>query len=102
MASMAEASKMLMFFKSLQRKKGVTDTGNVLQQKWDMRDVMADIPPEDIKKLMRFYMDVDEEKSIQRFFMKYHEYYETMQDTIRERRRSRAAIKQTMERISGE
>lgn len=102
MASMAEASKMLMFFKSLQKKKGITDSGNVLQQKWDMRDVMLDIPSKDIKKLIKFYIDIDEEKTIQRFFTKYHEYYETMQETILERRRSRAAVKKTMERISGE
>lgn len=99
MATMAEASKMLMFFKSLQSKKGVKDGGNVLQQKWDIRDVMAEIPQEDMKKLIRFYLDVDEEKTIQRFFMKYHEYYDVMKETIAERRRSRAAIKRTMESI---
>lgn len=102
MATMTEAMQMVMFFKSLQEKRGLYDRGNILQQKWDMRDVMSEVPLNDLKKLIRFFLDVDEEKTLQRFFMKYDEYYSTMKETIAERKRSRAAIKKTMEKISGE
>ena len=102
MVTMAEAMQMVMFFKSKQEEKGLYDRGNILQQKWDMRDVMSEVPPKDMKKLIRFFLDVDEDKTLQRFFMKYDEYYNIMQETIAERRRSRAAVKKTMEKISGE
>lgn len=102
MATMAEAMQMVMFFKSKQEEKGLVDRGNILQQKWDMRDVMSEVPPKDMKKLIRFFLDVDEDKTLQKFFMKYDEYYNVMQETIAERRRSRAAVKKTMEKISGE
>lgn len=99
MATLAEASKMLALFKQHQKQKGVVERGNVLQQKWNMRDIMMEIEPPELKKLIRFYMDIDEEKTIDRFFQKYDSYYETMLDTIAERRRSRAAVKRTMESI---
>lgn len=99
MATLADASKMLTLFKKYQKEKGVVERGNVLQQKWNMRDIMMDISVPEVKKLIRFYMDVDEEKTIDRFFQKYDEYYTVMLDTIAERRRSRAAVKRTMESI---
>ena len=99
MATLADASKMLTLFKKHQKEKGVVERGNVLQQKWNMRDIMMDISVPEVKKLIRFYMDVDEEKTIDRFFQKYDEYYTVMLDTIAERRRSRAAVKRTMESI---
>lgn len=99
MATLADASKMLALFKKYQKEKGVTERGNVLQQKWNMRDIMMDISAPEVKKLIRFYMDIDEEKTIDRFFQKYDEYYTTMIDTIAERRRSRAAVRRTMESI---
>lgn len=99
MATLADASKMLTLFKKYQKEKGVTERGNVLQQKWNMRDILMDIPEPELKKLIRFYMDIDEEKSIDRFFQKYDDYYTTMLDTIAERRRSRAAVRRTMESI---
>jgi len=102
MATMAQAMEMVMFFKSCQEGKGLYDRGNILQQKWDMRDVMLTVPQEDMKKLIRFFIDVDEEKTLQRFFHKYDEYYDVMKETIAERKRSRAAVRKTMEKISGE
>lgn len=100
MATLADAAKMLTLFKKYQNKKNVSERGNVIQQKWNMRDIMMDVPAADLKKLIRFYIDVDEEKTIDRFFQKYDEYYQIMIETIAERRRSRAAIKRTMESIS--
>lgn len=88
-----------MFFKSLQKQRNIHDSGNVLQQKWDMKDIMSEVPTEDLKKLIRFFIDVDEEKTISRFFQKYDSYYDTMKETIAERKRSRAAIKRTLESI---
>lgn len=100
MVSLADASKTLQFFKQKQKEKKIRDKGNVLQQKWDMRDVMMDVPSKDMQKLIRFYLDVDEEKTVDRFFKKYDEYYETMQETIAERKRSRAAVKRTLESLN--
>lgn len=99
MATLADASKMLTLFKKYQKAKGVSERGNVLQQKWNMRDIMMDIPSQEVEKLIRFYVDVDEEKTIDRFFQKYDQYYDVMLDTIAERRRSRNAVKKTMESI---
>ena len=100
MATMAQAMKALQSFKAKQREKGIVDKGNILQQKWDMRDVMDEVPSEHFVKLMRFFLDVDEEKTLDKFFKTYDQYYETMLETIAERKRSRAAVKKTMERLN--
>ena len=59
MVTMAEAMQMVMFFKSKQEEKGLYDRGNILQQKWDMRDVMSEVPPKDMKKLIRFFLQLE-------------------------------------------
>lgn len=100
MATIAEAYKALQAFKAKQKQYGIVDKGNVLQQKWDMRDIMNDVPKEHFVKLMRFFLQIDEEKTIDKFVKTYDQYYDTMLETIAERKRSRAAVRKTMERLN--
>lgn len=102
MATMNDASDMVVFFKIQQKKHGFTEPefGNIIQQRFNMRDIMNDIPEKDMEKLVIFYIRYDDDKSLSNFFRRYNEYYQSFVEVRRDRRRRKALLKKTMERVS--
>lgn len=88
----------LNFFRSLQKKAGVVEGGNIIQHKWNMREVMDHIDnKKHVKQLIMFYFDYSDNKSFTDFFRQYDKYYETMEDVKRDRKLRKAIMKRTLE-----
>ena len=98
--TMAQVGKVMTYFNKLQKKHGYTEYGNVLQQKWDMRDIIESIPTKDeLEQLMKFFMLYSDDKSFQYFAWNYHNYYETMLRVKEDRLKRRYLQEETLARI---
>lgn len=96
MASMKEASDAVRYFKNLQRDHGFKDSSSIVQNKWNMKDIIEDVDNDaDLKKLMMFFIKNSDDKTFKHFAYKYAEYYETMLDVIAQRKRDRALLLKT-------
>lgn len=94
MTDMNEASKALRYFKQLQKEHGYKDNSNVMQAKFDMKDILEHIEDEkEIKKLMLFFLKTSDDKSFKYFKRQYADYYETMLYIIQQRKEDRALIR---------
>jgi hypothetical protein len=92
--------KATQYFRQLQRDEyNYEDNCNIVQAKWDMRAVMEDIDDDKmLKKLIQFFLKLSDDKSFKEFFQRYDQYYETMLETISDRRRRRAIREETLKR----
>ena len=98
--TMPQVAKVMTYFNKLQKSNGWTETGNVLQQKWDMRDIIESIPTsEELQQLMKFFMLFSDDKSFQYFAYNYHHYYETMLRVKEDRLKRRYLQEETLARI---
>lgn len=99
MNEMEKVLRVISFFKSQQKKAGVTDNGNALQNKWDMRTVIQEIDNDrHLKQLILFFFDTSDDKTFKCFFRRYNEYYETMLQVKEDRAHRRALARKTLER----
>lgn len=74
------------YFKREQRKYNYVETGNILQHKWDMRDVASQMESgKELRQLIQFFMLFSDDRSMSHFFKNYDSYYETMQNVKRDR-----------------
>lgn len=96
MASMKEASDAVRYFKNLQKEHGCKDSSSIVQNKWNMKDIIEDIDNDkDLKKLMMFFMKNSDDKTFKYFTYNYADYYNTMLDVIEQRKRDRALLLKT-------
>lgn len=94
MTDMNEAAKALRYFKSLQKEKKYKESGNIVQSKFDMKDILEHVDDTDTaKKLMMFFVKNSDDLSFKYFKKTYAEYLESMLYIIDQRRRDRALIK---------
>ncbi len=58
----------------------------MIQNKWNMRDVLNDIENvKHVENLIRFYFDTSDSKTFADFFNKYDQYYDSMMSLHRDR-----------------
>lgn len=93
---MKEATDALRYFKLLQKEHGFKDNSSIVQDKWNMKDILEDIEnKKDLKKLMMFFVKNSDDKTFKHFSYKYAEYYDTMLDIISQRKQDRALLLKT-------
>lgn len=94
------------YFQKQQLKYNYFESGNVLQHKWDMRDVASQMSSgAELQQLIQFFMLYSDDKSMSFFFRHYDEYYETMQRVKADRLHRRYLQEQTLKsdkEINGE
>ena len=96
--SMTTVTSVVDYFVSLQKQHKVIERTNMIQNKWDMRDVIKHIDNnKDLKVLIQFYFLYSDEKTFESFFRRYDEYYETMLEVRRERAARRELARRTVE-----
>ncbi len=99
MNEMEKVLRVVSFFKAQQKKAGVVDMGNALQNKWDMRTVIQEVENDrHLKQLILFFFDTSDDKTFKYFFRHYNEYYETMLHVKQDRAHRRALARKTLER----
>lgn len=87
----------LIYFKKLQREAGYKDSSNVLQDKWNMREIMDDINDDVfVKKLFRFYMAYSDDKSIKNFFYNYNDYKDALENYLEDKAARRHLAQKTV------
>lgn len=101
-ATMQQVAKVMTYFNKLQKKYGHTEQGNVLQQKWDMRDIINAVDSkEELDQLFKFFMEFSTDRSFQYFAYNYHSFYESMQRVKIDRLKRRFLQQETLERAKG-
>lgn len=100
---MLKVSTVVQYFIKQQKEYGYRETGNMVQHKWNMRDVIDQIDDDrELRKLIRFFTLMSDDKSFDAFFRQYDEYYDTMLKVIEERQKRKALIIETVKRASHE
>lgn len=96
---MAVIIELMTTFIDYQKQHNVRDNSNMIQNKWDMRDVYRHIGSDkEMKMLIRFYMQFSDDRTFKRFFMEYAAYYDKMLETIADRRLRARLAKETLEK----
>lgn len=97
MSQLPEYVRATQFFKKKQREYGYKDTSNMLQNKWNMRDILDAMDDYDeLVKLIQFFLLLSDDKSFKEFFKHYHSYYESMLETIHDRAVRKALREKTV------
>lgn len=97
--SMPQVSKVMDFFVRQQKKYNFIDSGNIVQQKWDMRDIARSMPSGvELQQLIEFFMMFSDDRSFKYFSYHYDEYYDTMLRVKEDRLRRRYLQNETLSR----
>jgi hypothetical protein len=97
MVEIPKVIAVMSFFAREQAKRGYKETGNIIQLKWDMREVMDQFSDnqDHFKKLILFFMMFSDDLSLRHFISNYHEYNDSMNKTIEDRALVRSLLKRT-------
>lgn len=77
--SMKKVMAFMDYFQKKQREFNYRETGNLLLLQWDMRVIMDHIgDDEELRLLVRFFMQLADDRSMKEFKENYAQYYEAM------------------------
>lgn len=100
--NMTQVTKMITHFRDMQRKHKVRDSSNMIQNKWDMRDVMSHIDePGELETLIKFFFMMSDDKTFTHFFQQYSNYYDSMVSIRLERAHRRQLAQDTLKKGKG-
>lgn len=100
---MSKVTRVMKYFRSLQKDAGILDASNMVQNKWDMRTVIEHIDDDKrLKQLIQFYFLYSDAKTFRDFFDQYDSYYETMLNVIRDRRNRKNLLEETVGKKEGD
>ncbi|AWN03933.1 hypothetical protein PBI_PEREGRIN_94 [Rhodococcus phage Peregrin] len=93
------ATRAMAFFRSQQKEHGITDISNAVQNFWDMKTILDSMNDDkELKKLIQFFMIMDDSKSFYNFKTQYDEYLIAMHNYIIDRRHRKALLQQTLDK----
>lgn len=102
MTTFNEVEDVITYFRSKQSQyiSSMDYDGNITYMKFDLRDIISVIPEKHIKPLINFYLKNSDKKTLKDFTQNYHEYYKSLVEYAKDRRRILNLKKQTMERVN--
>jgi len=97
---LTEIQKMVQKFRLLQKKNGVSESVNVVNMKWTMRDIAIDLDENlnHLDLLIRFFFQVAERKTWEEFTRTYDQYWDTFLEYRRDRENMAQLQRETLER----
>ena len=96
MVDMVQVAAVLSFFTSQQAKYGYKESDNLIQLKWDLRGIIEQIDNQKhLLKLIKFFMLLSDDRSLRYFINTYHEYNDSMIQTIADRALVKSLLKRT-------
>lgn len=92
------ASDMLLLFIDCRAENTKTkDTStSIYHAKWNMKELLDFYGESDLKKLIKFYCKLSERPTMQDFFLRANEYYDSMIDVIEHMKYRKALVKETL------
>lgn len=102
MSSFNEVEDVIAFFRKRQKEytSKMDFDGNITYMKFDLRDILDVIPQAHVKPLINFYLKNSDAKTLKDFTQHYHEYYKSLVEYAKDRRKIYVLKKKTMERIN--